>query len=146
MNRNKTSRQKRVQLAGLWAFSCGTFSLWLLLIVLSATKFESPVCQGGLMGSRFKNRELGAIKGDERGGAEAGAAGGVCCFNVANFCEGAGCQSAGPNGIISSEETNSEEVSACLRTFCCGTFFLWLLSIVLSATKFESPVCEGGLM
>ena len=28
---------------------------------------------------------------------------------------------------------------------CCGTVSLWLLSIVLSATKFESPVCEGGL-
>jgi len=98
------------------------------------------------MGSRFKNRGLGAIKIDERGGAEAGASGGVGCFDVGNFCEIAGCRLAGPNGVISSEATSSEEVSACLRAFCCGTFSLWLLSIVLSATKFESPVCEGGLM
>ena len=28
---------------------------------------------------------------------------------------------------------------------CCGTVSLWLLSIVLPATQFESPVCEGGL-
>jgi len=77
--------------ACLWAFYCGTFSLWLLLIVLSATKFESPVCEGGLMGSRFKDRELEEIETDERGGAEAGAAGGVCCFDVGNFCDGVGC-------------------------------------------------------
>ena len=31
--------------------------MWLLLIVLSATKFESPVCKGGSMGSRFKDRD-----------------------------------------------------------------------------------------
>ena len=41
------------------------------------------------MESRFKDRGLGAIKVDERGGAEAGAAGGVGCFDVGNFCEGA---------------------------------------------------------
>jgi len=76
--------------ACLRAFYCDTFSLWLLLIVLLATKFESPVCEGGLMGSRFKDRELGAIEADERGDAEAGAAGGVGCFDVGNFCEGAG--------------------------------------------------------
>ena len=98
------------------------------------------------MGSRFKNRWLGAIEADERGGAEAGAAGGVGCFDVGRFCEGAGCRSAGSNGVISSEATSGGEASACLRAFCCGTFSLWLLLIVLSATKFESPVCEGGLM
>jgi len=38
--------------------------LWLLSIVLLATKFESPVCEGGLMGSRFKDRELGAIEAE----------------------------------------------------------------------------------
>ena len=117
------------------------------------------------MGSRFKNRGLGAIKADERGGAEAGAAGGVCCFDVGreimlfignpmgrsimisnNFCESAGCRSAGSNGVISSEATSGGEAGACLRAFCCGTFSLWLLLIVLLATKFESPFCEGGLM
>jgi len=98
------------------------------------------------MGSRFKGRELGAIEADERGGAEAGAAGGVGCFDVGDFCEIAGCRSAGPNGVISSEAMSGREASACLRAFCCGTFSLWLLSIVLLATKFESPVCEDGLM
>jgi len=49
------------------------------------------------MGSRFKARGLGAIKADERGTAKAGAAGGVSCFNVGNFCEIAGCRSAGSN-------------------------------------------------
>jgi len=98
------------------------------------------------VGSRFKDRELGAIKADERGGAEAGAAGGVGCFDVGNFCEIAGCRSAGSNDVISSEATSGGEASACLRAFCCGTFSLWLLSIVLSATKFESPICEGGLV
>jgi len=132
--------------ACLQAFCCDTFSLWLLSIVSSATKFESPVCEGGLMGSRFKDRKPGAMQADERGGAEACAAGGVGCFNVGNFCEDAGCRSAGPNGVISSEATSSGEASACLRAFCCGTFSLWLLSIFLLATKFESPVCEGGLM
>ena len=67
-----------------------TFSLRLLSIVVLTTKCESPVCEGGLVGSRFKDRELEAIKADERGGAEAGAAGGVGCFDVGNFCEGAG--------------------------------------------------------
>jgi len=98
------------------------------------------------MGSRFKNRGLGAIKADERGGAEAGAAGGFGCFDAGNFCDGVGCRSADSNGGISSEATSGGEASACLRAICCGTFSLWLLSIVLSATKFESPVCEGGLM
>jgi len=98
------------------------------------------------MGSRFKDKGLGAIKVDERCGAEAGAAGGVGCFDVGNFCEGAGYRSACPNGVISSEATSGGEASACLRAFCCGTFPLWLLSIILLATKFESPVCEGGLM
>jgi len=132
--------------ACLRAFCCGTFSLWFLLIVWSATKFESSVCEGGLAGSRFKDRELGAIEADERGGAEAGAEGGVGCFDVGNFCEIAGCRSAGSNGVISSEPTSGGEASACLRAFCCGTFSLSLLSIVFLATKFESPVCEGGLM
>ena len=94
----------------LRAFYCGTFSLWLLLIVLSATK-----C-------------------------------GVGCFEVGSFCKGAECRSAGSNGVISSEATGGGQASACLRAFCCGTFSLCLLSIVLSATKFESPVCEGGFM
>jgi len=98
------------------------------------------------LGSRFKDRGLGAIQADERGGAKAGAAGGVGCFDVGSFCEGAGCRSAGSNGVISSEATSVGEASACLRAFCCSTFSLWLLSIVLSATKFESPVCEGGFM
>ena len=35
---------------------------------------------------RFKDRGLGAIKVDEREGVEAGAAGGVGCFDVDNFC------------------------------------------------------------
>jgi len=117
--------------ACLRTFYCGTFSLWLLSIVMSATKFESPVYEGGLMGSRFKDRELGAIKADERGGAKAGAAGGVGCFDVCNFCDGVGCLSAGPNSVISSEATSGGEASACLRAFCCGTFSLWLLLIVL---------------
>jgi len=120
--------------------------LVVLSIVLSATKFESPVCEGGLMGSRFENRGLGAIEADERGGTEAGAAGGVGCFDVGSFCEIAGRRSAGSNGVISSEATSVREASACLRAFCCGTFSLWLLSIVLSANEFDSPVCEGGLM
>ena len=34
------------------------------------------------MGSKFKDRELGEIKADERGDAEAGAPGGVDCFDV----------------------------------------------------------------
>jgi len=110
--------------ACLRAFSCGTFSLWLLLIVLLATKCESPLCEGGLVGSRFKDRELEAIKADERGGAEAGAAGGVGCFDVGNFCKIAGCQSTDSNGIISSGATSVGEGSACLRAFCCGTFSL----------------------
>jgi len=63
------------------------------------------------MGSRFKDRGLGAIKADERGGAEAGAAGGVGCFDVGNCCEIAGCRSAGSHGIISSEATSGGEVS-----------------------------------
>jgi len=132
--------------ACLRAFCCGTFSVWLLSVVLSATKFKSPVCEGGLMGNRFQDRELGSIKADERGGAEAGAAGGVGCFDVGNFCEGTGCRSTSPNGVISSEATSGGEVRACLRAFCCGTFSLWLLLIVLLATRFKSPVCEGGLM
>jgi len=98
------------------------------------------------MGSRFKDRGLGAIEADERGGAEAGAAGGVGCFDVGNFSDGAGRRSAGSNGVISSEATSGGEAGACLRAFCCGAFSLWLLSIVLLATKFESPVCDGGLM
>jgi len=69
------------------------------------------------MGSRFKNRGLGAIEADERGVVEAGAAGGVGCFDVGIFCECAGCRSAGSNGVISSEETSGGEVSACLRAF-----------------------------
>jgi len=98
------------------------------------------------MGSRIKDRGLGAIKSDERGGAEAGAAGGVGCFDIGNFCEIAGCRSAGSNSVISSEATSGGEASACLRTFCCSTFSMWLLSIVLLATKFEYPVCGGRLM
>jgi len=132
--------------ACLRAFYCGSFSMWLLLIVLLATKFESPVCEGGLKENRIKDRELGAIEADERGGAEAGAAGGVGCFDVGNFCEIAGCQSTGPNSVISLEATSGREASACLQAFCCGTFSLWLRLIVLLATKFESPVCEGGMM
>jgi len=73
---------------------------------------------------RFKDRGLGAIKTDERGYAEAGAAGGVGCFDVGNFYEIAGCRSAGSNGVISSEAMNGGEASACLRAFCCGTFSL----------------------
>ena len=76
------------------------------------------------MGRRLKVGELGAIKADERGGANAGAAGGVGCFDVGNFCEIAGCRSAGSNGCISSEATSGGEASACLRAFCCGTFSL----------------------
>jgi len=55
------------------------------------------------MGSRFTNRGVGSIEADEKGGAEAGAAGEVDCFDVGGFCDGAGCQSADSNGGISSE-------------------------------------------
>ena len=34
---------------------------------------------------------MGAVEADARGGAEAGAAGGVSCLDVGKFCEGAGC-------------------------------------------------------
>jgi len=95
--RREVERQARV----CGPAACGTFSLLLLLIVLLATKFESPVCEGGLMGSRFKDRELETIKEDKRGVAEAGAAGGVGCFDVGNFCHGVGCRSADSNGSIS---------------------------------------------
>ena len=71
-----------------------------------------------VMGSRFKDRELGAIKADERGGAEAGAAGRVGCLDVGNFCEGAGCRLADSKDGISSEATSSGEASACLQAFC----------------------------
>jgi hypothetical protein len=54
------------------------------------------------MGNRFKDIEVRTIETDERGGAEAGAAGGVGCFDVGNFCEIAGCRSAGSNSVISS--------------------------------------------
>ena len=50
--------------------------------------------------------------------AEAGAAGGVGCFDVGSFCEGAGCRSTGPNGVISLEATSGGEASTCLRAFC----------------------------
>jgi len=93
------------------AFYCDTFSLWLLSIVLLATKFESPVCESGLMASRFQHRELGEIEADERGSAETGAAGGVGCFDVGNFCDGVGCRSADSNGGISSEATSSGKAS-----------------------------------
>jgi len=76
------------------------------------------------MGSRFKDRGLGEIKSDERGGAEAGAAGGVGCFDIGSFCEIAG-QSASSNSVISSEATSrGGEASACLQAFFCGTFSL----------------------
>ena len=93
------------------------------------------------MARRFRDRGLRTIKIDERGGAEAGAAGGVGC--VRHWY--AWCRSAGSNGVIPSEATSGGEASACLRAFCCGTFSLWFLLIVWSATKFESSVCEGGL-
>ena len=48
----------------------------------------------------MKDRGLGAIKVDEREGAEAGAAGGVGRFDVGNFCGIAGCRLAGPIGNI----------------------------------------------
>jgi len=57
------------------------------------------------MGSRIKDRELGASETDERGGAEAGAAGGVGCFDVGSFCDGAGCRSADSNSARHSRET-----------------------------------------
>jgi len=38
---------------------------------------------------RFTNKGLGAIEAEERGGAEAGTAGGVGCFDVSSFCDGA---------------------------------------------------------
>ena len=37
------------------------------------------------MGNKFKDIEVGTIETDERGGVEAGAAGGVGCFDVGNF-------------------------------------------------------------
>ena len=60
------------------------------------------------MGSRFKDRGLGAIKADERGSTEAGAAGGVGCFDVGSFCDGVGCQSL-PRG---DEQRRGKRVSA----------------------------------
>jgi len=57
------------------------------------------------MGSRFKNRGVGSIEADERGGAEAGAAGEVDCCDVGGVCDGAGCRLADFNGGISSEAT-----------------------------------------
>ena len=84
------------------------------------------------------------MKVDERECAEAGAAGGVGYFDVGNFCGISGCRLAGPNGVISSETTSGGETGACLLVFCCGTFFLYLLSLVWSATKFESPSSERG--
>jgi len=53
------------------------------------------------MGSRFKNRGVGSIEADERGSAEAGAAGEVDCFDIIGFCDGAGYRSADSNGVIS---------------------------------------------
>ena len=70
------------------------------------------------MGRRFKDRDLRGIEAQEKGGAEAGAAGGVGCLDVGSFCEDAGCRLADSNGGISSEATNSGEASACLRAFC----------------------------
>ena len=68
------------------------------------------------MGNKFKDIEVGTIETDERGGAEAGAAGGVGCFDVGNFCEIAGCRSAGSNSVISSEATGGGE-----RARVCGS-------------------------
>jgi len=95
------------------------------------------------MGSRFKNRGLGGIERDERGGAEAGAAGGVGCFDVGSFCKGAGCRLAGSNGVISSEAMSGGEASACLRAFSCGTFSLWLLSICLVGNSVRISCLRG---
>ena len=65
------------------------------------------------MGSRFEDRDLGDIEADKRGGAEAGAAGGVSCFDVGNFCDGVGCRSADSNsGISSDERRRGKRVSA----------------------------------
>ena len=60
------------------------------------------------MGSRFKDRGLGAIKADERGSTEAGAAGGVGCFDVGSFCDGVGCQSL----LRGDEQRRGKRVSA----------------------------------
>ena len=75
---------------------------------------------------------MGAIEVDKRGGAEAGTAGGVVCFNVGSFCDGAGCRSAGSNGSISPEVTSDGEASACLRLLQHGKRVLERLSNVLS--------------
>jgi len=40
------------------------------------------------MGNRFKDREWGEIEADDRGGAEAGTAGGVICFDVGSVQKG----------------------------------------------------------
>ena len=50
---------------------------------------------------------MGAIKADERGGAEAGAVGEVSCFDVGSFWEGAECESTGSNSRISSERVQN---------------------------------------
>jgi len=63
------------------------------------------------VGSRFKDRELGAIKADERGGAEAGAAGGVGCFDVGNFCE-----IAASTLVISAKSQSHEMIVTANRT------------------------------
>jgi len=76
------------------------------------------------MGSKFKDRGVGSIEADERGGTEVGAAGEVDCFDVVGFCDGAGYRSADSNSGISSEATSGEEASACLRAFSYSTFSL----------------------
>ena len=70
------------------------------------------------MESRFKDRGLGAIEADERGGAEAGAAGGVGCFDIGNFCEGAGCRLAGH--LIRSDERQRGKLITRISKESCG--------------------------
>jgi len=94
------------------------------------------------MRNRFKDRELREIEADERGGAEAGAAGGVGCFDVGNFRDGAGCRSADSNGGISSE-TSSVETSACLRALCSSESGYWsgsTMSRRVRASSSSSPL------
>jgi len=84
--------------------------------------------------NRFKNRGLGAIDADERGGAEVGSADRVGCFYVVIFCDGAGCRSADSNSCISSEATSDGEASACLRAFCSTESGCWGGSTMLASS------------
>ena len=106
--------------ACLRAFCCGTFYLWLLSIVLLATKFESPVCEGGLMGSRFKVRELGEIKADERGGAGQALQAGSAVSTLVTSAMVSGVNWPTPT-VASPQKQRAAERQACV----CGPSAAW---------------------